>query len=94
MARSRGAAFERSELPGRDIVTASRPREASKRLACVSRSSTARVAAAAGLLISCAKPAASVPSVTRDSRCRAVDSMVRAVRYSPWMRCPPNGNQR
>ena len=54
--------------------------------------STARVAADAGLLISCASPAASVPSATSASRCRAVDSMRRAVCTSPSMKCTPNGN--
>ena len=85
---------ERGELLGRDLVTG-QPGQA--RTASVwqasSSASTAREAAAAGLLTSCAKPAASVPRVTRDSRCRAVASMDRAVRYSPWMRCLPNGNQ-
>ncbi len=38
-----------------------------------------RVAAAAGLFSSCASPAARVPRVTSDSRCRTVDSMLRAV---------------
>ena len=40
---------------------------------------TLRVAAAAGLFSSCARPAASVPRVTRESRWRAVDSIERAV---------------
>ncbi len=65
---------------------ASRPREESSAWQAVSKPSTARVAADAGLLISWARPAASVPKVTRDSRCRAVDSIDRAVWYSPAMR--------
>ena len=54
--------------------------------------STARVDAEAGLLISCASPAARVPSATSASRCRAVDSMLRTVWTSPLMRWTPNGN--
>ena len=61
----------------RDLARAASRRErVEQRRRCVAcRASTARVAAAAGLLISWASPAASVPSVTRASRCRAVDSM-------------------
>ena len=72
---------------------ASRPRDDRSTWQASSSASAAREAAAAGLLISCAKPAASVPRVTRDSRCRAVASMDRAVRESPRIRCLPNGNQ-
>ena len=86
-------ACERGELPGGDSSPASWAREESSVWHAVSRASTARAAAAAGLLISCARSAASLPSVTRDSRCRAVDSMDRAVLYSPSMRCLPSGNQ-
>ena len=59
--------------------SASRRSEASSDEQTASRASTERVAAAAGLLSSCARPAASVPSVTSDCRCRTVDSMLRAV---------------
>ena len=58
---------------------ASRLSEASRASLASSSASTARVAAAAGLLSSWARPAARVPRVTRDSRCRTVDSMDRAV---------------
>jgi hypothetical protein len=54
----------------------------------------ARVAADAGLLISWANPAASVPSATSASRCRATDSMFRTVPTRPLMKWTPNGNQR
>lgn len=59
----------------------------------VVRPSTARTVAAAGLLISWARPAASVPSVMSDSRWRTVASIVRAVPSTPSIRCPPRGNQ-
>ena len=59
----------------------------------VSRSaSTARSDAAAGLLISWARPAASVPRATSDSRWRAAASMLRTVWKTPTIRCLPNGN--
>lgn len=45
-----------------------------------SKATIARLAADAGLLISWAMPAASVPKVASESRCRAVDSTERAVR--------------
>ena len=54
--------------------------------------STARNEAAAGLLISWASPAASVPSATSDSRWRAAASMTRTVWNTPVIRCLPNGN--
>jgi hypothetical protein len=57
----------------------SRPRDETSVSDAVWSASTARVAADAGLLISWARPAASVPRVTRDSRWRAVDSIERAV---------------
>ena len=64
------------------------------RPAPVSRStSAARVAADAGLLISCASPAASVPRATSDSRCRAMDSKARAEWKTPSRMCSPNGNR-
>ena len=99
--RGRAAAAARPRGAGRRARRTGRPRSRRRRAGRAttaasgrpsSSASTARVAAAAGLLISCASPAASVPSVTSASRCRAVDSMVRAVRYRPSMRCPPNGN--
>ena len=58
---------ERGELGGRDLVAGEPAERREQRLHAASSASTARVAAAAGLLISCARPAASVPSVTRDS---------------------------
>ena len=80
---------ERGELPRpRCSSWASRRRDESSIWHAVCRASTARAAAAAGLLISCARPAASVPRVTRDSRCRAVDSMDRAVLVQPLDEVP------
>ena len=74
-----------------------RPRAGRARTAASSQrrssASTARVAAAAGLLISCASPAARVPRATSASRCRVTASKLRAVRNRPSMRCAPNGNQ-
>ncbi len=65
---------------------ASRRSDASSVSSSVSSESTARVAAAAGLLISCASPAESVPSVMSASRCRVLASMCRAVLKSPSTR--------
>ena len=85
---------ERGELLGRDAVGGEPASDESSISQVLSSASTARDVAAAGLLISCARPAASVPSVMSDSRWRAVASIDRAVRYSPWMKWPPKGNQR
>ena len=60
-------------------------------VAC-STMSTARAAADAGLLSSCASPAASVPSATSASRSRADASMRRTVWNSPSIMWMPNGN--
>ena len=60
-------------------------------LACCS-APTERTAAEAGLLISCASPAASVPRATRASRWRALCSMRRAVPISPRSRWTAKGN--
>jgi hypothetical protein len=87
--RASSAANCRPEISSR----ASLSTEESSVWHAVSSASTARVVAAARLLISCARPAESVPRVTRESRCRAVDSMERAVRYKPSMRCLASGNQ-
>ena len=84
---------ERGELVRRDVLLRQPAQRGQQRLARCRRASTARVAAAAGLLISWARPAASVPRVTSASRCRAVDSIERAVRKRPSIRCAPNGNQ-
>ena len=65
----------------------------SRRRSEVSRSaSTARVAAAAGLLSSCARPADNVPRATSASRWRAVASIRRTVLTRPLMKCRPKGN--
>ena len=56
------------------------------------KASTDRRMAAAGLLISWANPAASVPSATRDSRWRAVASMLRTVWNTPVIRCLLKGD--
>ena len=55
--------------------------------------STARAAAAAGLLSSWARPAASVPSATSASRWRDSASMLRTVWKKPSIRWTPKGNQ-
>ncbi len=57
-----------------------------------SSESAARVAAAAGLFSSWASPAARVPRVMSELCSRAVDSIERAVWYSPPIRWAPNGN--
>ena len=58
-------------------------RDESKVVQVSSSASTARVAAAAGLLSSWARPAASVPSATRASRWRDIASIVRTVWKNP-----------
>ena len=69
------------------------PRKAVSSEALVSSSAaTARTAAAAGLLSSCANPAARRPRVTSESRWRAVASIRRAVPKMPLIRCTPRGS--
>jgi hypothetical protein len=82
VARGPSSRRRSSSTPNWAAVTspsASRRSADSNETQAVSRALTERAAAAAGLLISCASPAASVPSVIRASRCRAVDSIARAV---------------
>ena len=74
------SASSAANCSGEMFFCASWPRDNSSEPNSVSSPSTARLAAAAGLLISCAMPAANVPRVTRELRCLAVDSMERAVR--------------
>ena len=81
---------ERDELLGGDRCSArGRASEDSRGSVVACSASTARVAAEAGLLISCARPADSVPRATSASRWRAVDSIRRTVLTSPSMKCTP-----
>ena len=70
---------EGDELVRRDPLPASCGARRTRRRSLCWSASTDRVAAEAGLLISWASPAARVPSVTSDSRWRALRSMRRAV---------------
>ena len=70
----------RRTAPARCLLCASWPADSSSARNSASSPTTARLAAAAGLLISWAMPAANVPRVTSELRCLAVDSMERAVR--------------
>jgi hypothetical protein len=62
----------------------------SRQVSC--RASTARAVADAGLLISWARPAASVPRATSASRWVATASMFRTVWKKPATRWPASGN--
>ena len=58
---------------------ANQARDSSTAALAPASASAARVAAAAGLFSSWARPAANVPRVINELRCRAVDSIERAV---------------
>ncbi len=72
--------------------SASSTSDASSPLQVASIASTARTVAAAGLLSSCARPAASPPSATSASRWRDIASMFRTVWKKPSIMWMPKGN--